>query len=33
MAPVFDRLLDFILAPDTMTWSLLYLVQGSKPAG
>jgi SAM-dependent methyltransferase len=28
---VFDAFLEFILSADTMTWSLLHLVQGSKP--
>lgn len=31
-APVFDALLDFLMRPDTMTWSLLHLVQGTKPS-
>jgi hypothetical protein len=31
MDAVFDRLLDFILDADTMTWSLIHLVQGTKP--
>jgi len=31
-ADVFDALLDFLMRPDTMTWSLLHLVQGTKPA-
>jgi ubiquinone/menaquinone biosynthesis C-methylase UbiE len=30
-AHVFDDLLEFILRDDTMTWSLLYLVQGTRP--
>jgi SAM-dependent methyltransferase len=30
-ADALDDLLDFILSGDTMTWSLLYLVQGRKP--
>jgi ubiquinone/menaquinone biosynthesis C-methylase UbiE len=28
---VFDAFLDFLLSEETMTWSLLYLVQGTKP--
>jgi len=28
---VFDAFLEFILSEDTMTWSLLHLVQGSRP--
>jgi hypothetical protein len=28
---VFDAFLEFLLDPDTMTWSLLHLVQGTKP--
>jgi SAM-dependent methyltransferase len=28
---VFDAMLDFILSEHTMTWSLLHLVQGTKP--
>jgi ubiquinone/menaquinone biosynthesis C-methylase UbiE len=28
----FDDLLSFILADDTMTWSLAYLVQGTRPS-
>jgi SAM-dependent methyltransferase len=30
-ADALDDLLDFILSGETMTWSLLYLVQGRKP--
>jgi len=30
-AHVFDALLDFVMRPDTMTWSLLHLVQGTRP--
>jgi ubiquinone/menaquinone biosynthesis C-methylase UbiE len=30
-ARFFDAFLDFILRPDTMTWSVLHLVQGRKP--
>jgi hypothetical protein len=29
---VFDAVLDHILSADTMTWSLAYLVQGTKPS-
>jgi hypothetical protein len=32
-AQALDDLLAFILRDDTMTWSLLHLVQGTKPAG
>lgn len=31
-APFFDAFLDFILRDDTMSWSVLYLVQGTKPS-
>jgi ubiquinone/menaquinone biosynthesis C-methylase UbiE len=31
-AHVFDDLLEFILRDETMTWSLLYMVQGTRPA-
>jgi hypothetical protein len=30
-AHFFDAFLEFILRPDTMTWSVLHLVQGTKP--
>jgi SAM-dependent methyltransferase len=32
LAWVFDAFMDFLRAEDTMTWSLLHLVQGSKTA-
>jgi SAM-dependent methyltransferase len=32
MAWVFDAFLDFLVRDDTMTWSVLHLVQGRKPA-
>jgi len=32
-AEALDDLHAFILRDDTMTWSLLHLVQGTKPAG
>jgi ubiquinone/menaquinone biosynthesis C-methylase UbiE len=31
-AQFFDDLLEFVLREDTMTWSLVHLVQGTKPA-